>query len=356
MLAGGGLAHTSGGVGTLIQYLRESWSGQVGAPETRVIDTRGQGGRTAGGIRFAAAAAQMAGLCVAGRIDLVHAHMTTRGSVLRKCALCAVAMRLGVPVVVHMHGADFFAFYRRLGPGARKRVCRVLRGARQVIVLGTGWRDFLVRELGLDPARIAIVVNGVPCPAPAHRPAQGPGAPVRILFLGRIGDRKGVPELVAALANPGLRARTWRATIAGDGEVGRFTALAGRLGLSDRIDLPGWVDRAQTAALLAQADILVLPSHHEALPMAIIEALAHRVAVVATPVGVIPEFLTDDVDALLVPPGSPDALADALTRLIDDPSARARLADNGHAVFCERLDIAVTARLTLAIYGEATSP
>ncbi len=347
VLAGGGLGHVSGGVGTLMGYMLEAWRARPDALRVRVIDTRGDGGRAAGARHFLGVMAQLAWLCAAGRVDLVHAHMTTRGSVVRKSVLCGLARALGVPFAVHMHGADFAAFHARLHPAARRATGFVLRRAARVIVLGEGWRDFLVREVGLEAARIVIIVNGVPRPPP--RPARADGPP-RILFLGRIGDRKGVPELLAALAAPALAARAWQATIAGDGEVERMARLRDTLGLAGRVDLPGWASRAQAASLLGQADMLVLPSHHEALPVAVIEALSWQVPVVTTPVGAVPEFLTGGVDALLVPPGDVAALARAIGSLLDDPEMAARLARAGHGVFGARLDAAAAAGLLLGVY------
>lgn len=350
ILAGGGLSHVSGGVGTLVQYLLDSWAGRDDAPVVQVIDTRGAGGRFGGAWCFAAAFWVLTVQCARKRVDLVHVHMTTRGSVVRKCLFCVWAGLLGVPVVVHMHGADFFDFFARLPRFWQRAVGRVLRGAACVIVLGRAWRDRLALACAVDPARIRIVINGVKAPEVLVPKAEG--AAVHILFLGRIGARKGVPELLEALSQ--LSREGWHATIAGDGEAGGFCAQAERLGLQDRVAWPGWASRAQADALLEAADILVLPSHHEALPMAVLEALARAIPVVVTPVGAIAEFLTDDVDALLVPPGAPAPLAAALARLIGDAAARARIGQAGRVVFDRHLDIGVTAEGVLAIYREAS--
>ena len=347
MLAGGGLGHVSGGVGTLMGYMLEAWDARDDGPRVRVFDTRGEGGRLAGAARFLGVLARLGWLCAAGRVDLVHAHMTTRGSVVRKSVLCMLAGLAGVPFVLHMHGADFAAFHRRLPGAARRALGFVLQRAARVIVLGEGWRDFLVHEAGLEAARVVIVLNGVP--RPPARPARAAGPP-RILFLGRIGDRKGVPELLAALASPALAARAWEARVAGDGEVARMACLRDALGLAERVALPGWASRAQAAAWLGQADMLVLPSHHEALPVAVLEALSWQVPVITTPVGAVPEFLTDGVDALLVPPGDVGALAGAIGRLLDDAALASRIAQAGHAVFGTRLEAGVAAGALLGVY------
>jgi glycosyltransferase involved in cell wall biosynthesis len=350
VLAGGGLAHTSGGVGTLMRYLIESWRSQNG-PHVRVIDTRGQGGGLDGAAHFAAAIWHVLHHAAAGELGLVHAHMTTRGSVLRKCTLCGVAMAFRVPVIMHMHGADFFPFYLALPRFSQAIIRAVLQRCHSVIVLGQAWQDFLRDQMKLAPSRIAIVPNGVPAPALPQPPH--PDGTARILFLGRIGTRKGVPDLIAALASPGLCHAAWHAVIAGDGELHAARAQIREARLESKIDVPGWTDRNTTNALLAAADILVLPSYHEAMPIAILEALASKVAVIATPVGAIPEFLANDVNAILVAPGNVAELAAAIADLLQDPTRRARLAAAGQALFQSRFTITAMSQKIAALYDSA---
>ena len=87
--------------------------------------------------------------------------------------------------------------------------------------------------------------------------------------------------------------------------------------------------------------------------MSVIEALAHRVAVVCTPVGATPELLQDERSALFVPVGDVAALGTALARLIDDPALRQRIAAEGHAVFERQLDIAALARRLASLHADA---
>jgi glycosyltransferase involved in cell wall biosynthesis len=344
MLTGGGISNRSGGVGTMMAALQAEWGPGV---TTEVIDTRGRGGILAGAACFAWALARFVS---ARDVDVVHLHMTTRGSVARKCVLLLLSRALRRPAIVHMHGADFFAFHDQLPLTLRRLLAATLRLASHVVVLGEGWRQGLLARTGLAPSQVSIIRNGVPAPHACGRTGQ---APVHLLFLGRLGARKGVPAFLAALVSRPMLARSWRATLAGDGDVAHFTAAIARSGLAGRVDLPGWVDRAGAAALMASADILVLPSFHEALPMAVVEAMAHGVAVIATPVGALPEILCDSKNAILVPPGDVSALTAALVRLIDDPALRRRLGQAGHAVFLAELDVAVTARQMFALYASA---
>jgi glycosyltransferase involved in cell wall biosynthesis len=263
--------------------------------------------------------------------------------------LCATARLFGVPVILHMHGADFAEFHQRLHPLPRAMLNAAIRGAGRVIVLGRSSRDFLIEQARVPEAAIDIVPNGVPRRRHAARSAA---RPAHILFLGRLCARKGVPELIAALASPALRDRDWRATLAGDGDPTPFRAMLDWYGLDKKVTLPGWADPSQTEALLADADILVLPSHNEAMPIAVLEALSAGVAVVATPVGAIPEFLENEVNALLVPPGVAADLAAAIVRLLDDSSLRQRLVRAGTAIFDEQLEIGRAATRIAELYRE----
>jgi glycosyltransferase involved in cell wall biosynthesis len=108
--------------------------------------------------------------------------------------------------------------------------------------------------------------------------------------------------------------------LAGPGHPPAIDAAGGR------VRALGWLDRDAVAAALDEADIMVLPSVSEGLPVALLEARAHGTAVVATRVGGIPEAITDGVDGVLVAPRDPAALARAIAQLASDPARRARLA------------------------------
>ncbi|TIY10986.1 MAG: glycosyltransferase family 4 protein, partial [Mesorhizobium sp.] len=103
---------------------------------------------------------------------------------------------------------------------------------------------------------------------------------------------------------------------------------------------PGWVGPDEVASLIASADILVLPSFAENLPVSVIEGMAAGLAVVTTPVGAVEDIITNEESGLLVPPGDVAALTEALTRLVENPALRARLGAAAMAVHRDRLDLA----------------
>ncbi|MFY9658503.1 MAG: glycosyltransferase, partial [Methylocystis sp.] len=124
------------------------------------------------------------------------------------------------------------------------------------------------------------------------------------------------------------------------------------LGLEERIELPGWVGPEEARRLLAEADILVLPSRDENLPMSVIEGMANGLAVVTTPVGAIEDIIIPEETGLLVPPGDARALAGALQRLILAPDLRAKLGSSARAFHAQHLEISAYYRRLLEIWRE----
>jgi glycosyltransferase involved in cell wall biosynthesis len=183
--------------------------------------------------------------------------------------------------------------------------------------------------------------------------ARTPGPLVQVLFLGRLSERKGVPELVQALAHATLASLPWHATLAGDGDLDRFKALARSAGVADRIAFPGWLDRTATANLLRAADILVLPSHDEGMAMSVLEGMAYQLCVICTPVGALAEVIEDNVSGMLVQPGNIGDLVAALSIAIREPERRERLARAGEALFRRSFEAGGYARRMIALYQQA---
>jgi glycosyltransferase involved in cell wall biosynthesis len=150
-----------------------------------------------------------------------------------------------------------------------------------------------------------------------------------------------------------MRGLDWEMVIAGNGDPDPWRALATQLGVEDRVRFLGWVDSPRARSLLTESDIFVLPSRNEGLPMAILEAMAFSVPVVATPVGDIREAVDDGVTGLISPAQDPAALADALAQLVRDPGYRLRLGQQGHAVFRRDFDIAALNRALARLFAES---
>jgi glycosyltransferase involved in cell wall biosynthesis len=187
----------------------------------------------------------------------------------------------------------------------------------------------LAEEFGVPPGAITVAPPGT---EPAAK-AQGTGSPVALLAVGAVSPRKGFRVLVEALAR--LTDLDWRLTLAGalDRDPGEAEALRAAIraaGLEERIRLAGSVAKLELDALYDAADLLVSPSLFEGYGMALTEALARGLPLVASTGGAAADTVPDGA-ALKVPPGDAGALAAALRRVMEDPALRAALAERAHA-------------------------
>ncbi|RYY81527.1 MAG: glycosyltransferase, partial [Comamonadaceae bacterium] len=272
-----------GGMYKVADYLIQSQAKHTPAhaAQLRALDTRGGGSAVSSSWVLLSALAKLARGRVSGRLAGVHVNMAERLSLVRKSAIVIASRALGLPVVLHLHAAQLHHFYRAL-PLPLQRLTRwVFSLPASVVVLGATARRFVIEELYVDARRVEVVINGVPEPA-QRRAGRAAGAPRRVLFLGNLSERKGVSDLLQALALPGFDGAGVEVVVAGGGDVAGYQARARSLGLGDSVRFPGWCDQQQVARMMAEADVLVLPSYDEGLPLVILEALAHGVAVVCT--------------------------------------------------------------------------
>jgi glycosyltransferase involved in cell wall biosynthesis len=270
---------------------------------------------------------------------VAHVNITGRGSTIRKVILLAIARVLRLRYVLHLHDYDYAQYYRSRGTLLKKLIATAFRNAAKVVVLGRRDLESVSQMLGLPGDRMIVLHNAVPDPLPDLERTRCRGKPCHLLFLGGLSVRKGVPDLLQALASPTMKLRRWRATLAGGGLIDKFRNLAEDLGILDRVCFRGWLDQVDVSALCADAEVLVLPSHAEGLAMSVLEGLSHGLAVVTTPVGAHSEVIEPDVSGILVPPGDVAKLADALVKVIEDASLRDRLAKGARDRFLEGFDV-----------------
>jgi glycosyltransferase involved in cell wall biosynthesis len=298
--------------------------------------TRGPGSLASAPAVFSAALAQLWMAKRRGEVDVLHINVAAGGSAIRKAILARFARSLGIPYVVHLHGSRFHQFWDVSGPHARKLVDRMFAESSATIVLGNVWAKLVADHVPAVRNKIVVLPNATAPLRLAHETADD--GRVRISFLGEVGARKGTPQLVRALGQLADR-QDWTATIAGNGAVEETVATAQQLGIGDRVAVPGWLDSAGTSNVLRRTDIFVLPSFAENLPMSILEAFAAGAAVVATPVGAVPDVITDGENGLLVEAGDVDGLASALRRLIASPDLRNALGAAARRDHSERYNI-----------------
>lgn len=250
---------------------------------------------------------------------IVHIHYASGKSWRRKRIVAAWARTLGFKVIMHCHAAEFKKFVARAG---REKIVRELDKAVANVVLSQSWKQYFEQEL---KCRNVVVVNNIvrrPVSSANDAPLQS-GQPFTFLFLGYLGDRKGIFDILEAVAALKDKGYKFKLIVGGNGETDRFKETVRNLGVDDFIDFRGWIMADDKNRLLAQCDVLMLPSFNEGLPISILEAFSYGKAVITSPVGGIPEIVTDGVNGTLVEPGNVSQIESAMRRYIGNPALAA---------------------------------
>lgn len=267
-------------------------------------------------------------------------------------AAVVAARLLGVPCVVKLHGSDINVMAKRSGP--RRQTAWALSRAARVVAVSRALADEVV-ALGVPRDRVAIVMNGVD-PALFHvrdraaaRAELGLPAGPLALYVGNLKPEKGLLDLAGAWAQVVRELPGARLAIVGSGPMRAEIEAA----LPPQATLVGAQPLAQIPVWMAACDVVVLPSHIEGLPNAVIEALACGRRVVASAVGGVPDLIQSDAVGTLVPPRTPGALAAALTQALRTPYTPEAVARQGahggweasaaalHAVLAAAVDASV---------------
>lgn len=190
------------------------------------------------------------------------------------------------------------------------------------------WSKLQVCRLGVDPAQFT------------YAPRAADKAAVELLCVGRLSCAKAQILLVQACANLRDEGLAFKLTMVGDGpDRGRIEQAIARLGLERHIHLTGALNQEAVRSHFARADIFVLPSLAEGIPVVLMEAMSSGVPCVSTPVNGIPELIEHNRTGLLATPGDVDSLTVQLRRLIQDPEMRRSLAEAAHDKVLANFDL-----------------
>lgn len=263
------------------------------------------------------------------RIDLIHAHwILPNGFVASR-----VSRATGVPYAVTLHGSDVFMAERNPLFGAMARTA--LAGAAHVTSCSAELRERLLRLGGEEHGgKVRLVANGTELAAPAAGapPLSIPAGRRPVVAVGRLVAKKGFRYLLEAA--PAILARVPDAeiVIGGGGPLlPELRALAAELGIADRVSFTDGLSHPEVLALLAAAEVVVMPSvrdqggNVDGLPIVVLEAMAAARPVVASAISGMPLAIEDGVSGRLVPERDPAAIAAAVTALLEHPEEARRL-------------------------------
>ena len=252
------------------------------------------------------------------RIDIVQIQSSDFQTFWESCVYQWIARRMGRPTMMRL-GGIFDQFYEGSSPRMQRGIRAGVAAPDVLIVQSEGWRDYLTGLGRTGP--MLVLYNSVPeasvVPLEAARN-------VLLFTAGTEGKRKGAYVLMEALQRPELAEVDAAFHLAA--VIEPLESQFATADLPQRITRQGYLPHADLLRLMRECDVFLMPSFGEGFPNSLLEAMAAGLTPVVTPVGAVPEIVTDGQDGLVIPAGDAEALAGAIRRLADDPALRLQLA------------------------------
>ena len=246
-------------------------------------------------------------------IKIVHVQGASNASFWRKRIFIYLAKMFGKKVVFHCHGAEFQRFATR----HKKAVLKTINKCDCIIALSNSWKEWFEET---THHKNVIVVKNVISPPRVKKVKHDDFV---LLFLGRLGERKGIYDLLDVL----IKHRSEfegkiRFVFGGDGDVVQVNEIIKQNGLENIAEFQGWVNGENKERLLNMADAYILPSYNEGLPISILEAMSYSLPIISTNVGGIPEILKNGENGFIISPGDKDAMYRAVLELMNNEKLR----------------------------------
>lgn len=237
---------------------------------------------------------QFAKVLLFNKPDIVHIHSSFGPSFYRKMPFIYMASWAKIPIINHIHGADFDEFYVDASEKKKRKIKKVYDKCSVLIALSEEWKENLSQIVTSE--KITIIENYSILHEDALKQRLERKCSNTVLFLGELGKRKGCYDIPEVAKQVAAEIPDVKFILAGAGTEEDETAikkLIDEKGVSKNIVFPGWVRGEKKDALLREADVFFLPSYNEGMPMSILDAMGYGLPIVSTNVGGIPKIVHD---------------------------------------------------------------
>jgi glycosyltransferase involved in cell wall biosynthesis len=264
----------------------------------------------------------------------------------RKLPIVLLTKLMRKPYIVHLHAASERSVFV-LTPKWLVRLIFLL--SYRVVVLSDSWATVVKKHL--PDARVTVIHNPVRKPQVARTPEPAG----MVLFAGKLERRKGYMELLGAAAEVLKSLPNVTFCFLGHGEIEQAKAEAQLLNIEKSVSFPGWIGPEEIGDYYRRATVFCLPSFDEGLPMAVIEAMSYSLPVVTTPVGGLPDLISDGTDGLFAVPGDVHAIARQLLALLRNPERADRIGRNAALTIERTCNPVLIERQLLNLYQEVNA-
>lgn len=286
------------------------------------------------------------------KIDIVHVHMSERGSVFREGFVIWIAKIMGCKTIIHMHGATIKEWYERQNKLVKSIIKYVLCLPDRLLILGENWKPFILSVIGNNNSnKINVLYNAAFVPDTNQYNINA----TNVLFYGMLIQRKGIDDLLEAfsLILKEIPSNI-RLVLYGDDHdsAEKIKDKIKRYCLEGRVEYKGWLTKNEQPVVFSNTIVNVLPSYNEGLPMTILESMGYGIPNISTDIAAIPEAIEDGENGYLVKPGDIATLADKMKVVINNKELRKTLSNN--SFYRAKKDFSIEAHIerVISIYKE----
>lgn len=256
-------------------------------------------------------------------IQIVHIHTASNASFWRKSYAIRIAKAMSKKVIFHCHGGGFKEFREN----NRDKVDAILSKVDCIVCLSDVWKEYFE---GIGCKNVTIIKNVIGNPKPMAIEKDGL---IHFLFLGLICDNKGIFDVLNVLSeHKDELAGKILLHVGGNGQTERLLSKIEEYGIEEVVVFEGWVDKEKKQHLLNLADVFLLPSYIEGVPISILEAESYHKPVITTNVGGIPSIVKDHISGLFVRPGNTNDIYTAMKKISEGETLRYQYGEAGYEI------------------------
>ena len=256
------------------------------------------------------------------------------------------AKKAGKKIIIHQHAADFDKFFFEQASAIKKqKIIDIFNMADRVIVLSEEWANFFAKYV-CDSGKVEVIYNGVIPPEYIKKDYRDHN----VLMLGQLGERKGTYDLLQAIPLVLKSVPDARFYFGGDGEIEKCKKIVNEYGVNEYVHFLGWIRGQKKEELFKSCSTFILPSHHEGMPMAVLEAMSYGLATISSNAGGIPRIIEQNVSGIRVDAGNVEEISSALISVLESEPLRTSLGQSGRERIREEFDFSKNIKKLLDLY------
>ena len=279
-------------------------------------------------------------------IDIIHIHPSENFGFYRYIPFIYLSKLIQKPILLHMHGCKFDKFYNSANKLQKLIIRNTFNCSNGIICLSKSWENIYST---ISETKTYVVNNTVPQPSSNPYNIKSKS----ITFMGFVGDRKGIFDLLKAIVNLDVLI-DYQLEICGSGEEKKLYNKIKEFNLEEHITFHGWIGEKEKDKILRRTNIFILPSYNEGLPMVLLEAMSYGIPVISTPVGGIPE-LVEKENGFLIEPGDVNSLHERIQLLFKNLEIRRIMSNSNYNKIKQNFSMEYTFNKLELIYNEILS-